>query len=130
MTLNDFFIGWDNHFSDLVSKASDTFPHQSIATLNDGSFLIELALAGYSKDDVKVSVDGDLLVVDSDGVKSSTDDNRVYRQKGIAKRKFKKSYLLNKNHEVKAANMKDGLLSIVVSPIAKIDTGVKLISVQ
>lgn len=130
MTLNDFFIGWDSHFSDLLSKANDVFPHQSIAILNDGSYIIELALAGYSKNDVQVSVEGDLLIIGSDGAKTSTDDGRVYKQKGIAKRKFKKTYLLNKNHEVKSANMEDGLLSIVVSPIAKVDTGVKLINVQ
>lgn len=134
MTLNDYFIGWGENslFGDFLRNAqtlkTNSYPPQDIIALKDGSLLIELALAGYTKDDVRVSVEQDLLTIDSNGIESSED--HTYKHKGIAKRKFKKTYLLNKNHEVKSANMKDGLLSVVISPITPADKNIKLITVQ
>lgn len=128
MTLNDFFIGWETPLQELLQRAGNTFPPQNVANLEDGSILIELALAGYGKNDVEVSVEQDVLNISSNGVSSNKDLR--YSQKGIAKRKFKKTFLLNKNHEVKSANMNDGLLSVVISPVVPAEKSVKLITVN
>lgn len=126
-TLHEFLIGWDNTLNDIVGRAKDAFPPQNISTLEDGSTEIQLALAGYKKEDLQISVEENVLKISCD---FSTNENKKYISRGIARRKFRKSFMLNRGHEVKSASMEDGLLTILISPITPKKDAPKLIHID
>lgn len=125
--LQEFLIGWDNTLSDLVHRTKDSFPPTNISILEDGSTEIQLALAGYKKEDLQIIVEENVLKISCD---KSVNENNKYLSRGIARRKFRKSFMLNRGHEVKSASMENGLLTIVISAITPKKDAPKLIHIN
>jgi molecular chaperone IbpA len=92
------------------SNVTSTFPPHNIRQ-KDNSYLIEMAVAGFSKDEITITKEKDYLHVE--GKKAEDEKNDEYlTYRGIASRSFKKSFVLGKNMKVLAADVKDGLLFI------------------
>ena len=105
-------IGFDKIFDSLleVSKINTSnFPPYNIRKLGDGKYEIELALAGFTKDDIKVELkEGTLSVSAKKEEKDS--DNLVHQ--GIASRSVLRKFSLSEYMEIKDADFKDGILKI------------------
>ena len=108
----NYTIGFDKIFDSLleVSKINTTnFPPYNIRKLGDGKYEIELALAGFTKDDIKVELkEGTLSVSAKKEEKDS--DNLVHQ--GIASRSVLRKFSLSEYMEIKDADFKDGILKI------------------
>ena len=108
----NYTIGFDKIFDSLleVSKINTTnFPPYNIRKLGDGKYEIELALAGFTKDDIKIEVkEGTLSVSAKKEEKDS--DNLVHQ--GIASRSVLRKFSLSEYMEIKDADFKDGILKI------------------
>ena len=115
-------IGFDNvfdHFErmfedDFRGLAVPNFPPYNIVKTGKNSYDVELALAGYSKKDIDVSLEDGVLTiksVKSEEEKEVEDNNGVLHQ-GIAKRFFSKAFTIADDVEVKGAELKDGLLKV------------------
>jgi molecular chaperone IbpA len=108
----NYTIGFDRIFDSLleVSKINTTnFPPYNIRKLGDGKYEIELALAGFTKDDIKVELkEGTLSVSAKKDDKDS--DNLVHQ--GIASRSVLRKFSLSEYMEIKDADFKDGILKI------------------
>jgi len=108
----NYTIGFDRIFDSLleVSKINTTnFPPYNIRKLGDGKYDIELALAGFTKDDIKVELkEGTLSVSAKKDDKDS--DNLVHQ--GIASRSVLRKFSLSEYMEIKDADFKDGILKI------------------
>ena len=108
----NYTIGFDKIFDSLleVSKINTTnFPPYNIRKLGDGKYEIELALAGFTKDDIKVELkEGTLSVSAKKEEKDS--DNLVHQ--GIALRSVLRKFSLSEYMEIKDADFKDGILKI------------------
>ena len=108
----NYTIGFDKIFDSLleVSKINTSnFPPYNIRKLGDGKYEIELALAGFTKDDIKVELkDGTLSVSAKKDDKDS--DNLVHQ--GIASRSVLRKFSLSEYMEIKDADFKDGILKI------------------
>ena len=108
----NYTIGFDRIFDSLleVSKINTTnFPPYNIRKLGDGKYEIELALAGFTKDDIKIEVkEGTLSVSAKKEEKDS--DNLVHQ--GIASRSVLRKFSLSEYMEIKDADFKDGILKI------------------
>jgi molecular chaperone IbpA len=89
------------------------YPPYNIIDSDDGT-CIEVALAGYSKDDINVFIEDNILHVSYE--KTETNEENM-RYKGIAKRSFKRTFALSDAIEVKSATMIDGLLRIKLKEI-------------
>jgi molecular chaperone IbpA len=123
----DMFNDWFDVFKPLSSlNESSNYPPYNIVRKSDELLCIELALAGFTKDDVKVSADGNLLTVSGE----TTSDDRTYVHHGIAARKFTLQFRLGKNTEVVEAEMKDGMLMIDVSYLMPKKEEPKLIDIK
>ena len=118
-------IGFDNvfdHFErmfedDFTSFSAPTFPFYNIVKQGKNKYDIELALAGYSKDDIDVSLeDGVLSIKSKKEDKEESKDGEILH-KGIAKRYFSKSFTIADDVEVKGAELKDGLLKVSLERI-------------
>lgn len=111
-----FFIGIDRelnrfrHASELAVKQS--YPPYDLVKLGEDDYILTLAIAGFSKKDIEITVDNGTLSVA--GEISDSDDNLNYVHKGIATRKFTRTFALGEYMEVKAADLEDGLLNIMV----------------
>ena len=91
------------------------FPPYNLRKDGDNVYVIELAVAGFSKDDIRVHLEDGVLTVES---KDSKDNNeKEYVHQGIAKRSFKKSWTLSDDIEVKHADLIDGMLTIELEKI-------------
>ena len=108
----NYTIGFDRIFDSLleVSKINTTnFPPYNIRKLEEGKYEIELALAGFTKDDIKIEVkEGTLSVSAKKEEKDS--DNSVHQ--GIASRSVLRKFSLSEYMEIKDADFKDGILKI------------------
>lgn len=103
-------------FQALKSHNSCGFPHYNIV-VEDNDVLIELALAGYRKEDISISLENNVLTVSSNGV--DKEETRKYYTRGIAKRRFCSKFALSTSAEVKSATMNDGLLCIRIGNTPK-----------
>jgi len=115
----------DDQFYRDVMKSSrisiNNFPKYDQWTDDDG-FYIEFALAGFSKDDVNVSHDGNVIYIDS-GVDESPSDKtsslgikKGVISRGIARRSFKTSFFISPTFDTPqmTCSMKEGLLTIFI----------------
>lgn len=115
--LSQSTLGFDKLFDDVekmlnmnVQKTVSNFPPHNILKLDDTRYIVELAVAGFSKDEIEISVDDGTLTVK--GEKKDTAIDVQYLHKGIGTRSFTKSLTIADTVEVKGAEFKDGILSI------------------
>jgi molecular chaperone IbpA len=108
------FIGFDHIWNDIarLSEMSDNklYPPHNVVKQDDTHFSVELALAGYSKDELSVEVKDGILVVT--GGKAEGDEEREYLHRGISAKKFTRTFRLSEHVVVDGADFKDGLLVI------------------
>ena len=111
-----FLIGFDNieRALDRVAKAADGYPPYNIERLARDETLperlrITLAVAGFTLDQLEVTVDEKELVIRG---RQQDDKSRQYLHRGIAARQFQRTFVLADGMEVIKADLKNGLLSI------------------
>lgn len=107
-------VGFDRMTSllDAAQKnaATDSYPPYNIVKTGEDAYQISVAVAGFGQDDLDVEVRDGQLVVVGRGASDSEDVNFLHR--GIARRAFERRFQLADHVEVKAADLKDGLLVI------------------
>ncbi len=103
-------IGWDSMLNDLVQRTNSNFPPYNIIEAENGISEIQLALAGYSKDEISVTFQDRVLTISSSGVDKQ--DDIEYNYRGVAKRAFTTKFSLGQYHEVKDVSMRDGMLYV------------------
>ena len=107
-----FLLGFDRFERTLerVANASaDAYPPYNIEAVGDEQLRITLAVAGFTSDDLEVTIEDNLLTVRG---KQKDENSRVYLHRGIAARQFQRSFLLAEGIEVQDAVLDDGLLNI------------------
>jgi molecular chaperone IbpA len=125
-----FFIGFNRELSRLNTAHktnSQSYPPYDLLKLDEDTYRISLAIAGFSREDIDVSVDNGTLIIKGEIVEV-TDAEVVY--KGIAGRKFVRSFALGEYMEVTGAEMKDGMLHINVDRIVPEDKKPKTITIN
>ena len=116
-----FSVGFDRVFDRLVDYGTTYetggFPPYNIRKTDDFKHVIELALAGFSKDEIEVVLTDGVLVIKSADLLSQTNPNEGLVHKGIAKRAFTRKFTLADDIEIKDAKLKNGLLEIELEQI-------------
>jgi molecular chaperone IbpA len=125
-----FFIGFNRELGRLNSAHktnTQSYPPYDLLKLDEDTYRISIAIAGFSKDDINVSVDNGTLIIKGEIVEV-TDAEVVH--KGIAGRKFTRSFALGEYMEVTGAEMKDGMLHINVDRIIPEEKKPKTIQIK
>jgi HSP20 family molecular chaperone IbpA len=111
-----FLLGFDEieRALDRVSKGADGYPPYNIERLardeqSPERLRITLAVAGFTRDQLEVSVEENQLVIRG---RQQDDKSRQYLHRGIAARQFQRTFVLAEGMEVQGADLKNGLLSI------------------
>jgi molecular chaperone IbpA len=116
-TLVPTTLGFERFFNEVekmldadIKQTTTNFPPHNILKLDDNRYVVELAVAGFSKDEIEVSVaDGNLTIK---GDKSERQENVQYIHRGIGTRSFTKTLKVADTIEVRGAEFKDGILRI------------------
>ena len=110
-------LGFERFFDDVerllasdVAKVSSSFPPHNILKLDESRYVVELAVAGFSKDEIDITVEDGTLTVK--GEKKEKDADVQYLHRGIGTRSFTKTLTVADTIEVKGAEFKDGILRI------------------
>lgn len=109
-------LGFERFFDDVekilaldVQKAT-AFPPHNIIKLDESHYVVELAIAGFTKEEIDISFDQGKLIVK--GEKKDKDLDIQYIHRGIGTRSFTKTLTIADTIEVKGAEFKDGILRI------------------
>lgn len=109
------FIGFDHVWSEIerLSDMADNklYPPHNVVKKDETNFSVELALAGYSSDDLTVEVKDGILVIQG-GKTGDGEVEREYLHRGISAKKFTRTFRLSEHVVVDGADFKDGLLVI------------------
>ena len=125
-----FFIGFNRELGRLNTAHktnSQTYPPYDLLKLDEDTYRISLAIAGFSREDINISVDKGTLIIKGELVEVI--DAEVVH-KGIAGRKFVRSFALGEYMEITGAEMKDGMLHINVDRIIPEDKKPKTIEIK
>ena len=130
--LTPYAVGYDRVFDQLQKYVqnnvqSSGFPPYNIQKGGDYNYTIEIALAGFSKDDIEVEVADNTLSVRSDK-KADVDDYAIHR--GISYRRFDRKFTLADDIVVTGATLENGLLRIDLERIIPEEKKPRLIEVK
>ena len=135
-------VGYDNifdHFERMfdddffgVNVPSVNYPPYNIVKTGENKYNVEVALAGFSRDDINVEFADGMLTIKSKDKKESedTDANGNVIHKGISKRYFSKSFTIADDVEINGAELKDGLLKVSLERVIPESKKPKLIEIK
>ena len=131
--LTPYAVGFDRQFDRLWDYAnhqaeSTGFPPYNIIKDGDYNFTIEMALAGYGKDDIEVEVAQGVLTIKSTKENDAEDEFTLHR--GISYRKFNRKFTLADDIVVNDAKLENGLLTITLEQIIPEEKKPKLIEIK
>ena len=108
--LSKALVGFDRYFT-APHHQNGNYPPHNIVKYSDNSYGIEVAVAGFSKEEVTVEVDQDQLTIR--GVRNKDNDvTTEYLHRGLAARDFEQTFTLAEYMEVRGAKVENGMLQI------------------
>jgi molecular chaperone IbpA len=114
-TLNRALIGFDDVFSNFerrfANQMTNNYPPYNLVKINDNLYQIDIAVTGFMKEEVAVTVETNELTIR--GERKRDDDAAVeYLHRGLALRDFERSFTLAEHMKVRSASISNGVLHI------------------
>ncbi|MDC0395667.1 Hsp20 family protein [Candidatus Pelagibacter sp.] len=138
-SLKPFSIGFDDMFDQFENMLGNggltmqsNYPPYNIIKTGRDNYAIEVALAGFNKNDVEVEVEDNLLIVKTKQVDKSNQDleDGEIIHKGISQRQFARSFTIAEDVRINGAELKDGLLTIACERVVPDYKKKKLIEIK
>lgn len=108
-----FFINADRLMTRFAhNHTTDSYPPYNTIRVDDETFVVELAVAGFEKDQIHVTEEDGVLVIN--GVKEDVVNESNYVHKGIAARKFLRRFGLDEHMYVDSATLDNGILKVTL----------------
>lgn len=131
--LTPYAVGYDRVFDTLKryvdnNTSSTGFPPYNIRKEGEYNYAIEMALAGFGREDLEIEVADGVLTVRS--VKDTTDDDTSNIYRGISFRKFVRKFTIADDIVVRGAKMENGMLSIDLERVVPEEKKPRLIEVK
>jgi len=109
-------IGLDSYFDQIFNtNLSSNYPPYNLVHVNNVESRLEIALAGFKKEEVKVYTEYGKLFVK--GEKVAKEEEAEYAHKGLAQRSFERAWSLSDETEIKSVTFEDGLLVVELGKI-------------
>ena len=131
--LTPYAVGFDRMFDNLTryvdnNATSTGYPPYNIRKEGDYNYVIEMALAGFSREDLEIEVADGVLTIRSVREKSDDDVSNIYR--GISHRKFVRKFTIADDIVVNSAKMENGMLSVDLERVVPEEKKPRLIEVK
>jgi len=116
-----FFVGFDDQFNriakmhDDLAKNIPNYPPYNIKKTGDNTYVIEIAVAGFARQDIEIELDGGNMVIKGSAKNEEEENSFLYR--GIANRNFTRTFALEDQIEIKDAEMFNGMLKVFLERI-------------
>ena len=133
--LDPFAVGFDEIFKDLQEMTQNTakqftaYPPYNIRQVKDNKYVIEMAVAGFAKSDIEVTLEGNTLVIKG-SAKELDGEEGTFLHKGIANRNFSREFKLADKIEIKDAELVNGMLKVWLENMVKAQDLIKKIAVK
>ena len=108
-----FLLGFeqiDRILEETIKSSNDGFPPYNIELSDDNHYKITLAVAGFSEDELSITLEERQLIISGKQVEKTNQNTFIYR--GIAARHFQKTFVLADGVEVSGASLENGLLNV------------------
>lgn len=130
--VDPFFLGFErlNHVVNSFHKTyneQNKYPVYNVIRRDEDNYVVQVAVTGFSKDDIEITVNDQDLVIKGNAEK---DDSTEFIHKGIATRAFTRTFALGEYMEVTGAKVENGLLSVTVERIIPEDKKPKTIKIK
>ena len=128
-----FTIGFNDVFDEFeklskqVAKTA-TYPPYNIRRVSDNKYVIEMAVAGFAKTDIELTLEGNKLVVTGNAADEAAPESFLF--KGIANRNFSREFTLADKVEIENAEIVNGMLKIGLANMVKAQDAIKKIAVK
>ena len=136
-SLRPFSIGFDDMFDQFESMlgngglVQNNYPPYNIRKAGKDKYAIELAVAGFNKNDVEIEYEDKLLTVRTKKIEKAVEkDGNEIIHRGISQRSFSRSFTIADDVKVSEAELKDGLLTINCEKIVPEQKKKKLIPIK
>jgi len=130
--LNRALIGFDQLFNDVERRFANSvqtnYPPYNVIKHDDNSFEIEVAVAGFDKEDITIEVDQNQLTIR--GQRQKEDDASKYLHRGLAARDFERSFTLADHIIVGDAELTNGILRVKLTRIVPEELKPRLIVIK
>lgn len=131
--LTPYAVGFDRVFDNLTryvdnNATSTGYPPYNIRKEGDYNYVIEMALAGFAREDLEIEVADGVLTIRSVKEKSDDDVSNIYR--GISYRKFVRKFTIADDIVVNGAKMENGMLSVDLERVVPEEKKPRLIEVK
>lgn len=107
-------IGLDSYFDNILGQEVVNYPPYNLVAVNEDESRLELAMAGFSQNDVSVYTERGKLVVEG---KKEQKEDVTYVHRGLAQRSFTREWTISDDTEVSGVDFKDGLLVVTLSRV-------------
>ena len=118
-----FFVGFDDQYrrlakihDDVTKTIPNNYPPYNIRKTGDNTYAIEMAVAGFDKQEIDIEIEGGKLVVKGNLAFTDTEAPH-FLFKGIATRAFTRAFVIDDQFEVKDASLINGMLKIALERI-------------
>lgn len=117
-TLNRALIGFDSMFNNFERRFANSvqtnYPPHNVVKVDDDHYELQVAVTGFSKEEVTVELDQNILVITAS---RENEEEKIYIHRGLAQRNFVKHFPLAEHIEVNGAEQKNGVLTIKLERI-------------
>jgi molecular chaperone IbpA len=114
--INRALIGFDTMFDQMerrfANSVSNNYPPHNILKTGENQYEIQIAVTGFKKDEINVTVEDNVLIIKGESQTSNESTDMVYIHRGLATRDFVKEFPLAEYIEVVGAETQNGMLSI------------------
>jgi len=108
-------IGMDSYFDSFWNTTQTNYPPYNLIHVSNEESRLEIAIAGFKKDDVKVYTEFGKIYVETS--KEEQEDDGTFVHQGLERRSFKRAWTLSDDTEVRSVSFDDGLLTVVLGKI-------------
>lgn len=109
-SVEEFF----NKFDKIQDAVGGSYPPNNIIVVDDNTRLVEIALAGWKKEDIEVSIEGTNNLLTVEGKRPESTEEVKYIHRGIGLRNFTRQWKMSNSTSVESVTFEDGLLKILV----------------
>ena len=112
--LSKALVGFDRLVQSRANSTPSNYPPYNLIRYDEINYAIELAVAGFSKEDIAIEVDHNILTISGEHKTKIESSEWEYLHRGLASRNFVVQFPLAEFMEVHSAEVKDGMLKISV----------------
>ena len=126
----DMFLGFDNLFDSMgLNRVNSSYPPTDIWIESSGKTYVQLAVAGFKKENINVEVQDNSLKISGIAEKINNSKDKKYHSTGISRKSFERVFILADSADVESAEIVDGMLTVVINSVP-VTKNVKKIEVK